>query len=181
MILTHYYHKEDRPFQVLSSLTEDKALDVMAKLGDRTGLVYRRFSHPQNYLRRRLETENWVRQEFIRKGGQPVSDYPQYFVVERAVWLEEGFDGQSCAIRMPLSAFDAKQVSFTFPDSMVSYWLRNQIEKEFYHPEYHGQVFVLSEIDKIIDKFGIPDQEWRTVGARKYDFFIEAQVWSGVL
>ena len=146
-------------------------------LGDRTGAVYRRFSNPQNYLRQRQETEGWLRQEFIHKGGQPISAYPQYFVVERAVWIEEGFNGQSSAIQMPLSTFSPKQVSFTYPDSMISYWLRNRTDQEFYRPEYHGQVFMLNEICRIINEFGIPGEEWRTDGKRKYDLFIEAQVW----
>lgn len=180
MILTHYHHSDDQPFQTLSALAEDEALNTISNLRGRTGAVYDRFSNPQKYLRRRQETEGWIRQEFTRKGGQPVAAYPQYFVVERAIWIEEGFNGQSSAIQIPLSAFNPEQVSFTYPDSMISYWLRNQTDEEFYHPEYHGQVFVLSEICKIIDEFGVPDEEWRTDGTRKYDLFIEAQVWGSI-
>ncbi len=177
MLLAHYYHRDDKPFQTLSSLGKDEALSVISNLGDRTGAVYRRFRNPQNYLQQRQETENWVRQEFIRKGGQPVSDYPQYFAVERAIWIEEGFNGQSNTIQMQLSSFRPEQVSFTYPDSMISYWLRGQTGKEFHHPEYHGRVFTLDEIRGIIAKFGIPGEEWRTNEVRKYDLFIEAQVW----
>ena len=36
------------------------------------------------------------------------------------------------------------------------------LEQAFYHPEYHGKVFGLSEIDRVIDLFGIPDREWQT-------------------
>jgi len=180
MILTHYHHSDDKPFQSLSSLAENEALNVISNLSDRTGAVYDRFSNPQKYLRRRQETEGWLRQEFIRKGGQPIAAYPQYFVVERAIWIEEGFNGQSSAIQIPLSAFSPEQVSFTYPDSMISYWLKNQTDEEFYHPEYHGQVFVLSEICRVIEEFGIPGEEWRTDGTRKYDLFIEAQVWDSL-
>jgi hypothetical protein len=31
---------------------------------------------------------------------------------------------------------------------------------------------------EIIDRFGIPDREWQDRPERKYDLFIEAQVWS---
>lgn len=180
MILTHYYHRDDKPFQILSELAEEEALSVISNLRDRTGAVYDRFSNPKKYLQRRQEAESWVRQEFIKKGGQPISLYPHYFVVERAVWIEEGFNGQSNSVQIPLSAFSPEQVSFTYPDSMISYWLRNQTDKEFYRPEYHCQVFVLSEICQIIDKFGIPNDEWRTNGAREWDLFIEAQVWGNI-
>jgi hypothetical protein len=177
LILTHYYYRDDSPFQSLSSLAEEEALRIIANLQGRNGDVYRRFYDPEKYLRQRKETESWVRNEFIRKGGEPISTYPQYFVVEQSVWIEEGYNGQSRIVQFPLSAFSPKHVSFTYPDSMLSYWLKGQTDKAFHHPEYHGQVFASSEMDRIIDKFGIPQEEWRTEEARRYDLFIEAQVW----
>ncbi len=180
MILTHYYHQDDTPFQTLSSLSKGDALSVISNLRERTGSVYRRFRNPEKYLQQRQETEEWVRNEFIQKGGQPMLSHPHYFVVERATWIEEGYHGQSSMVQFPLSTFRAEQVSFTYPDSMISYWLRSQSDKVFYQPEYHGQVFVLSEIYDIIDKFRIPAAEWRTETARKYDLFIEAQVWESI-
>lgn len=150
---------------------------IIANLQERNGAIYRRFSDPEKYLRQRQETEHWVRNEFIRKGGEPISNHPQYFVIEQSVWIEEGYNGQSCSVQFPISAFNPKHVSFTYPDSMLSYWLKGQADKVFYRPEYHGQVFLLSEIGKIIDEFGIPHEEWRTEEVRRYDLFIEAQVW----
>ncbi len=180
MILTHYHHKDQPPFQNLSVLSESEALKVMSELGKRTGEVYHRFRNPQKYLRLRQATERWLKQEFIRKGGQPLFDYPAYFVVERATWIEAGCKGESSAIQIPLSAFKAEQVSFTYPDSMVSYSLRKQQDKAFYHPEYHAQVFDTAEIRKIIDNFGMPAEAWRTDETRKHDLFIEAQVWGNI-
>lgn len=180
MLLTHYYHQNDLPFQSLSSLTDQEALGVISGLDDRAGAVYHRFKDPVKYLQQRRKTENWVRQEFIKKGGQPVLAYPHYFVVERALWIEEGFDGYSDKVQLPISSFRSEQVSFTYPDSMVSYWLQSQSEQAFYRPEYHGQVFTLSEISQVIKEFGIPDTEWQTEKLRKHDLFIEAQVWASI-
>jgi hypothetical protein len=45
---------------------------------------------------------------------------------------------------------------------MISYWLKSQLDSIFYQPEYHGKVFSVSEIEYIIDRFGIPDREWET-------------------
>lgn len=177
MFLTHYYHKQDKPFQSLSALEEADALSVIGGLSDRDGLVYRRFRQPEQYLKLRKETETWVRESFIRKGGKPNTSYPQYFVVDQSTWIEEGFGQQSRSISLPLSALDSKRVSFTFPDSMVSYWLRTQSDAVYYQPEYHGRVLLPHEICSIIDRFGIPNKEWKTEEHRKYDFFIEAQVW----
>jgi hypothetical protein len=180
MMLTHYHHQDDPPFQNLSSLADNEALNAILSLRERTGAVYRRFQYPEKYLQQRREVERWVRQEFIKKGGQPVSAYPHYFVVDRSVWIEEGYGGESCAVQYPVSAFQTEQVSFTYPDSMISYWLKSQAEQVFYHTEYHGQVFTLGEIGEIIDNFGIPDTEWQTEAARKHDLFIEAQVWTSL-
>jgi hypothetical protein len=181
MLLTHYYHQNDLPFQSLSSLTDEEALGVISSLCDRSGAVYRRFKDPVKYLQQRRATENWLRQEFIKKGGQPVLDYPHYFVVEKAIWIAEGFDGQSCMQQLPISAFQPQQVSFTYPDSMISYWLQSQFGQVFHRPEYHGQVFTLSEISQVIKEFGIPDTEWQTEKSRQHDLFIEAQVWTNIL
>lgn len=60
---------------------------------------------------------------------------------------------------------------------MISYWLKSKTDRAFYHPEYHGKVFRLSEIYDIVNQFGIPTSEWKTDTTRKYDLFIEAQVW----
>jgi hypothetical protein len=178
VFLTHYYHQNDRPFQSLSALTDRSALAIITNLQHRQGLVYRRFKDPENYLKLRCETEHWLRTEFIKKGGKPVTNYPQYFVVDRSVWIEAGYQGNFNLVQIPLTAFNSEQISFTYPDSMVSYWLQSHSDKDYYQHEYHGRVFSIDEITEIIDRFGIPDREWQNRSERKYDLFIEAQVWS---
>jgi hypothetical protein len=180
MLLTHYYHQDDRPFQTLSSLSDEAALNVIASLRDRVGAVYRRFDNPVQYLSQRRLTESWVRSEFIKQGGKPLARYPQYFVVNRAIWIEDGYNHKSRSISIPISAFNPDTVSFTYPDSMISYWLKDRVDRIFYRPEYHGRVFGLEEISQIIGQFGIPDREWQTEASRKYDLFIEAQVWDEI-
>jgi hypothetical protein len=169
MILTHYHHKNDRPFQTLSSVSDKNALSIIASLKERTGSVYRRFNRPAEYLDCRRETESWLRDEFIKKGGKPIAKYPQYFVVDCSSWIEDGYNGQSRSIQIPISAFDADRVSFTYPDSMISYWLNSQTDRDFYHSEYHGKVFSSIEIREIIYRFVIPDRQWETDPTRKYD------------
>ncbi len=180
MILTHYYHAAEKPFQTLSDLDEATALSVMSKLRNRSGEVYHRFKNPQWYWKRRQATETWLKQEFIRKGGQPILPYPYYFLVGRSSWIEEGFNGKSSKIQFPISTFSPAHVSFTYPDSLVSHWLKSQTDQPFYQPEYHGKVFRLSEILKIIETVEMPGEAWRTDETRKHDLFIEAQVWSEI-
>ncbi|MGD1896092.1 MAG: hypothetical protein ACFB16_03975 [Phormidesmis sp.] len=176
-MLTHYHHKSQKPLQSLSALTDREALKIMTALGEKEGEVYRRFKQPQKYLQLRKKTEAWLRQEFVRKGGQPTTPYPHYFSLGPAPWIEEGYNSQSKAIYVPLSAFRPEHISFTYPDSMVSCSLRNKQDKVFYQADYNGQVFTLEEILQIISTFGMPGEAWRTDATRKHDLFIEAQVW----
>jgi hypothetical protein len=175
--LIHYHHQDEPPFQNLSALTTIEALAVIERLRPRSGAVYRRFADPEAYLQQRRSTERWLRQEFVQQGGKPQSAYPHYFVVGRSTWIEAGFEGEYRLVELPIGAFPAKAVSFTYTDSMISDWLRSQTDQVFYQPEYHGRVFGLSEIGCIIDKFGLPGEAWRSEPNRRYDLFIEAQVW----
>jgi hypothetical protein len=177
MILTHYHHPNKSAFQSLSSLPDSEALRVIVSLQNFAGAVYRRFRDPEKYLMNRRATEVWLQQEFIKKGGQPLADYPQYFVVGRSAWIEEGYNNQFEMVQLPITDLHTAQISFTYPDSMISYWLQSQAGQDFHHPEYHGQVFNYSEICQIIDRFGVPGEKWRKEPVHKHDLFIEAQVW----
>jgi hypothetical protein len=99
MMLTHYYYKSDRPFQSLSSLSEVEALNIIESLQARTGAVHQRFGNPAQYLRDRRATESWLRAEFIAKGGQPQTLYPQYLTIGRSAWIEDGFEWQTDPVR----------------------------------------------------------------------------------
>jgi hypothetical protein len=181
MMLTHYHHQDEPPFQNLSALSATEALRVIERLRHRSGAVYRRFRDPVQYLAQRRSTERWLREAFIQQGGRPQSAYPHYFVVGRSSWIEAGFEGEYGMVQLPIEAFSVEQVSFTYPDSMISHWLQSQTDQAFYHPEYHGQVFGLSEIREVIARFGLPGEAWRDHRSSdvtsRYNLFIEAQVW----
>ena len=61
---------------------------------------------------------------------------------------------------------------------MVSYMLAKQKDPEFYQPDYHGKVFTLPEIVKIINANGMPGEEWKTNMPRNLAHYIEVQVWN---
>ncbi|NEU73067.1 hypothetical protein PI95_010970 [Hassallia byssoidea VB512170] len=178
MMLTHYYHKEEPPFRSLSVLNIEEALTIATQLQAKEGSVYRRFKQPKKYLEARIATEKWLKEEFINKGGEPKTSFPFYMVIENSTWIEEGYNGQSKKIQISVSEFNLKEISFTYPDSMISYWLKDKKQEPFYQPDYHGQVFRLDEIVQIIKKSGIPVEEWKLEKTRKYDIFIEAQIWN---
>jgi hypothetical protein len=144
--LTHYYKRGTLPFRTLSGLSKAHALEIMEELSD-DSILFSRFNEPIQYMEDRLEIEEWLRVKFIEKGGVPQDSYPLYAVLGRSDGIEQyssQYDIEQ--IRLPISLFDEKDISFTVPDSMASFGFAKAKPKEFYIPEFHGQVFTLSEI-----------------------------------
>ena len=81
--------------------------------------------------------------------------------------------GEALALR--LADYD---VSFTYPDSMISLWFGTEKPIEYYLPEYHGKVFTVSEILSIVASKGLPEEEWETNLPSDLAPYIEAQVWN---
>lgn len=176
--LTHYYLQDTGPFQSLSSLPDEEALKIMESLYDNTPYGVR-FKDPIRYLKDRRETEQWVREGFIAKGGKPQDSYPIPMVLGSSKWLEENAPtrGVGTEIRIPLSIFTENDVSFTYPDSMISYWFGRDKPAEYYLPALHGIVFTLSEILAIVTEKGLPEDGWETNLPAYLAPYIEAQVW----
>lgn len=176
--LTHYYKAGTIPFKSLSALPEKEAIQIMKELYT-DNAMWGRFKNPAWYLQARRETELWLRKEFISKGGCPQEEYPIYMIIESCDMLERNTpEEQLGKIQIPISYFKEQDVSFTFIDSMFSFQLGQDKNSEFYQPEYHGKVFLLSEILLIIKKKG--EQTEGFWGKLPNDFFpyIEAQVWN---
>lgn len=176
--LTHYYKTGTAPFRSLSALPEAEAIKIMKELYT-DDAVWGRFRDPVWYIRARKETESWVRKEFISKGGRPQEEYPIYMIIGSCDMLEKNNPYEQLSkIQIPISNFTEKDVSFTFIDSMFSFQLGRDKSFEYYQPEYHGKVFLLSEILSMIKEKGEPREGWW--GKLPPDFFpyIEAQVWN---
>jgi hypothetical protein len=176
--LTHYYSIDKVPFQSLSALSDDEAIKIMEILCDDTPFG-ERFKDPIQYLNNRRDTEHWVRDAFIAKGGRPKDEYPIPMVLGSSKWLidaapERNKHGE---IRIPLSRFTEVDVSFTYPDSMVSRWFGRDKPSEYYQSDLHGIVFTISEILSVVEKKGMPEEDWVTYLPVDLPPYIEAQVW----
>lgn len=176
--LTYYYGAQTIPFRSLSALPDEEAIKIMNELYV-DDPVWGRFKNPAWYIQARRQIEQWLRHEFISKGGRPQEDYPIYMVVGACDMLENAApDGQLAKIQVPISYFKEEDVSFTYIDSMFSYHLGQEKLPDYYQEQYHGKVFTLSEILSIIEERGEPVEGWW--GNLPADFFpyIEAQVWN---
>jgi hypothetical protein len=177
--LTYYYKLGSEPFRSLSALPDEESIKIMKALYEDTP-VWVRFKDPLGYLRDRKQTEQWVREEFIAKGGQPQASYPIPMVLGESKWIVKNAPHPAAhgEIRIPLSVFTEQDVSFTYPDSMISLWFGREKPVEYYMPEYHGKVFLISEILSIVEARGLPEDEWETGLSDDLAPYIEAQVWN---
>lgn len=177
--LTYYYKLGTEPFRSLSALSDEEAIKIMQELYDDT-VFGERFQNPIQYLRNRRETEKWVRNEFKIKGGRPQEAYSIPMVLGTSRWMVENSPDPSMhgEIRIPLSVFTEHDVSFTYPDSMISLWFAREKPKEYYIADYHGKVFTLSEILSITREKGMPEEDWHTNLPDHLAPYIEAQVWN---
>ena len=122
-----------------------------------------------NYLRRRIAVEDWLISERYKKLGDTPLSRPIYFFLGD---FANGKDpSRPSSLVMPLDAFSPEVLTFTYPDSMASLPMALRKEHAPQRKEYHGVVFTLQEIERVVAKFGFP------ISDRKYDRFIEVQVW----
>ena len=180
--LLHFYRKGSKPFQSLSSLPEEQALIIMKGLYIEGSVFWERFKDPSSYMAFRKQIEKELRNDFVSKGGRPKQDYPVYLVLGRPKWTEIAADAKTIAataeIAIPLTVLGEEDVSFTYPDSMVSALMASERNPDYYEPDYHGKVFTLKEIAGIIEKNGLPGEEWQTRMPAHFAHYIEAQVWN---
>lgn len=96
--------------------------------------------------------------------------------------MQNGLDAVTLAttteIEVPLSLFQECDVSFTYPDSMVSFLLAREKDPKYYLPDFHGRVFTLSEIQCVIEVSGLPGETWGNNLPGSTPNYIEAQVWN---
>ena len=164
----HYYEKQYGPFKNLSDLSLDKAKYVLGKIKAVNQLMAaHRFP---GYLERRLELEQIARNLFIEKGGKPVRKAPHYMVVGECAWLQTWYNEGSC-VKIPLTAFNPETISFSYGDLFPTFSPRVTDQKE-----YRRQIYTLSEIIRIIEKYGLP-QDWNSEGTYGPERYIEVQVW----
>ncbi|MDY5910679.1 MAG: hypothetical protein SPJ62_01440 [Inconstantimicrobium porci] len=170
MYLYHYYDKKQQPFLNLSDLSVDKAKSVLNKIKKEkpdTMAAKRSLS----YVEDRLSFEAMLRDKFIEQGGIIRRRVPYYMVVEECAWLSSWFE-DSAYIKIDVSEFDLRTVSFTYGDSHPTFSPRVNDGKE-----YRKKLYFYDDIIKLIDKYGLP-QDWNADGKYGPERYIEAQIWS---
>lgn len=169
--LFHYYELENGPFRNITEYGPEKAQNIQDKIIE--GWNSKR---PENYIDLRFSLEKRMRENFISKGGKPNRKDPFYFTLGECEFAKSWYVNPG-VIKIPLTDFEADHISFTYPDSMVSYQFYDEPKLETYRKNCNGQVFLLNEINDLIEEYGLPSEEKSQIEERfKYDKYIEAQV-----
>ena len=171
--LFHYYELENGPFRNITENGSEEAKKIQEQISE--GWNSKR---PNNYVELRLALEERIKEQFILKGGKPNRNDPFYFTLGECNWAKSWYLSPG-VIKIPLADFNPEHISFTYPDSMVSFQFHDEPKLATYRKDINGKVFLLDEIEElIIKKYGVPSEEkWKFEEAMKYDRYIEAQVW----
>ncbi len=166
-VITHNFHPDRGPFRNVCNSAAEDAERIIASIR-LDGHAYLK----QDYLQRRMLAESWLVEERQRKIGKTRLPRPIYFFLGN---MADGWDkSRPVSIILPLAIFDARMITFTFPDSMSSCPHLRAADDP--HKPWHGQVFTLNEIEGIISRYGFPDPN-QPREQREPDTFVEMQVW----
>lgn len=170
--LFHYYELDNGPFRNITEYGFEKAVNIQNQI-----LEGWNSKRPENYIDLRFLLEKRIREQFILKGGKPNRNDPFYFTLGECDWAKSWYINPG-VIKIPLTDFNPDHISFTYPDSMVSFQFYDEPKLKTYRKNCNGQIFLLSEISDLINEYGIPSEEKCKIEERlKYDKYIEAQVW----
>ena len=169
-VLTHNYDPEGVFLSNLCDLPSIEAESVLQRIHQSGKRIVK-----ASYFHRRLETEAWLIRERQRLLGQTPRERPIYFFLGN---FADGKDlSRPRSLVIPIAAFSPDILTFTYPDSMASLAIATREDREAERMPYHGQVFTLQEIRRVVAEFGMPEDHWSAEGPRRFDRFIEVQVW----
>lgn len=166
MYLYHYYDSSRAPFLNLSDLPREKAENILEEIKRVNPASQATGRHPE-YVADRLYYEEVMREKFVAIGGIIKRSAPHYMVVGECKWLAGWFEN-SAFIKIPISEFDLRTVSFTYGDSHPTFSPRVNDGLE-----YRKRLYDYEGILDLIERYGIPQEN--EYGNVKY---IEAQIWS---
>lgn len=168
LYLVHYCHPNCGPFQNIMRLPKSEAFLLAEKLAreNPATTAFYRFADFVNYYPRRLETDEFLYENFLCLGGKPRERHPISFVLQGCGYLESWF-GNGPSYRIRLSKIPPDSVSFTLGDSCAQYertGIVQQLTKEQ----------LLAQIEGFA---GGVEAFLRDISERWHCSYIEAQLW----
>ena len=166
--LYHYYRKGTLPFQTITDMNFS-TIEEYVCYSQKKGLIKEEY-FDYTYFERRLYYETIMRQQFIQIGGVPIRKHPMYCTLGYGKMFNQHRNKEF--VRIPIHKLNLKTVSFTYGDSFPTY----NVENCNCMREYYGRVYDYDGILKIIQKYGLPGKNGKTMYG--YETYVEAQLWS---
>ena len=175
--LFHYFEKGKPPFQTLTVLPFEKAVEVLRAIqyNDLTDNA-----NIEQFMKRRYEMEKTIRDKFISIGGKPVRAAPVYCTLGENEGMKTWFNDPAW-IKIPVNEIDLDTVSFTYGDSFAVFNPSLNTGEEWWCKVYH-----YDKIIKLIEKYGYPEDTVYDIKnnifpqdkpIHHYLKYIEAHVW----
>ncbi|GAA4273047.1 hypothetical protein U6A24_07210 [Aquimarina gracilis] len=174
--LYHYYEMDQGPFRNITENSFEKAVEIQENIS-----VGFNSNRPPNYIALRFALEKRLKKGFLAKGGEPSRDDPFYFTLGACDWVKSLYENPG-VVKIPLDRFDHEHISFTYPDSMVSFQFHDEPKLATYRKACNGQVYLLNELEELVKGYGLPSEnKWNSKEALKYDRYIEVQIWDDTI
>ncbi|MCR5120168.1 MAG: hypothetical protein K6B44_11195 [Lachnospiraceae bacterium] len=118
LYITHYYYPGTDPWKNIMDLPEDEAFRMAEILANahRDTTSFGRFADFENYYPARKKADAFVREQFVKLGGNPRLQHPYSFTLMECEYLRKWFDS-SDKIIIALEDIPDDQISFTLGDS----------------------------------------------------------------
>lgn len=122
LYITNYCDKRCKPFHNFTQLTESEAFLLATDLSQHVESSFTSFSRFQKsdfpgYYKKRVRTEKWLYDSFLKLGGKPKNSSPLYFVLGESTYLDSWYkNGRKT--QLLLDDISQTEISFTIGDSM---------------------------------------------------------------
>jgi hypothetical protein len=171
LYLINYKETGGLPLLSITRLTKSESYALAKKLSEDTTAKKNRYGdYFDTYYHKRLRTEDWLYNEFIKLGGKPETKHPIYFVLLENSRLCDYF-GNGCIKQILLKSIPSEYISFTPRDSMHLIDM-GRTENTVWRKE---------TLFKMLDTTGLSIPDFINDITTKYENpggYIEVQLWS---
>ena len=177
LFLYHYFERKAGPFLTLSALPIEEAREILI---DKKNAGQFGNLDIEDFLKKRYDRDEKLREVFVKHGGKPKNTAPVYMMLGEHPQWASAYENPA-VIKIPLKEFNRFDVSFSYGDSFAVF-----NPALFGEEEYWNKLYFADEILKVINRNRLPPYV-------KYDFkhgiyptdknindhlkYVEAHVW----
>ena len=166
MIITHYFPSsiQNKFSHSITEYNTQQQFDIAKKLAQCDGRALRRFDKFEEYISRRVKTEEWLYEMFLEINGLPKTKNPFYFVLGEHDDLRHDFGSESSYIQLDTDQILDSFLSFTIGDSMSVLF-----------SDAPKRIYTISQIKEIVNDTTFIDRQFEHITPNHR--YIEAQLW----